>query len=207
MIRDVYLHGAPGRTFGRHFRLDVSSPAEAVRALIMLRPGLRTRLREGWWRVIVGSPHISNAVPVDYILMTMGNQPLHIVPATRPAGGDVGEIVVGTVLVAAAVALVVFAPYVAAALGAASATIVGAGVSVGLTGVSMVAGGIAGLLTSPPTARTPTANAAPADQPSFLFNGVTNNSQQGSPVPLVFGTHLVGSIVVAAGLNSEDIAP
>ena len=47
--------------------------------------------------------------------------------------------------------------------------------------------------------------AAPDDRPSFLFNGVTNNSQQGGPVPLVFGTHLVGSVVINAGLNAEDI--
>ena len=34
MIRDIFLHGAIGRRFGRHFRLDVQTPSEAVRALI-----------------------------------------------------------------------------------------------------------------------------------------------------------------------------
>jgi predicted phage tail protein len=44
------------------------------------------------------------------------------------------------------------------------------------------------------------------DRPSFLFNGVTNNTQQGGPVPIVMGLHLVGSVVVSASLNAEDIA-
>lgn len=33
MLRDIHLHGALGRRFGRHHRLAVATPAEAVRAL------------------------------------------------------------------------------------------------------------------------------------------------------------------------------
>src|SRR5207248_1774932 len=94
--------------------------------------------------------------------------------------------------------------------GAAFATplIAGTGLTYGsviLLGASMILSGVAGLLAQPPTPDAPTDMAAPADRPSFLFNGVTNNSQQGGPVPLVFGTHLTGSVVVNAGLNAEDI--
>jgi predicted phage tail protein len=212
MIRDIYLHGAVGRAHGRHFRLDVASPAEAVRALIMLRPPLRTALREGFWRVIVGTPHIANAVPLDFIGMRLGNQPMHLVPATPPAGGDdgksIGTIIVGVALIGAAM---VFAPIAAAGFGAAMATTAFMGVtygSIALMGVSLVASGIAGLLTSPPPQQAQATDMArPDDRPSFLFNGVTNNTQQGGPVPLLFGRHLVGSVVVSGGLNSEDIAP
>src|SRR4029077_18413619 len=87
MMRDVYVHGAAGRTFGRRFRLDVQSPAEAVRALMMLRPGLRAVLRVGWWLVIVGPARIRNGVTAEQLNMHMGSQPLHLVPATPPAGG------------------------------------------------------------------------------------------------------------------------
>jgi predicted phage tail protein len=198
MMRDVYLHGAPGRTFGRRFRLDVQSPAEAVRALTMLRPGLRAVLRVGWWRVIVGPPHVRNGVTADQLNMHMGSQPLHLVPATPPAGGgqgkNIGSIILGVVLIIGAVVAGIYQQY-------------GLAASLALSGVSMIAGGIAGLLTQPPGMPDPTTQAKPDDRPSFLFNGVVNNSQQGAPVPLIFGRHLVGSIVVAAGLTTEDMDP
>jgi predicted phage tail protein len=212
MMRDVFLYGAGGRTFGSHFRLDVASPAEAVRALLMLRPGLRQVLRNGSWRIVVGAPHVANSVPGDYLHMSVGEQPIHIVPSTRPAGGgdgkSIGTIIAGTVLIGAAIVMT-------GGLGAAFATpLIGAmGISYGsvvLLGASMVLGGVASLLTQTPQPQqgqeSPTDFARPEDRPSFLFNGVTNNSQQGGPVPLVFGTHLVGSVVVSAGLNAEDIA-
>jgi predicted phage tail protein len=206
MIRDVYLHGIAAREFGRHFRIDVSSPAEAVRALITLRPGLRTVIREGLWRVIVGPPRRRNAIGSELLLMNAGSQPIHFVPATRPRGGgdgkSIGMIIIGVVLIAAAT-------IATGGLAAAFATPLALGMSYGsviMLGASMVLGGIAALLTQQPTPDPATEKAAPDDQPSFLFNGVTNNSQQGGPVPLVFGTHLVGSVVVNAGLNAEDIA-
>jgi predicted phage tail protein len=213
MMRDIYLYGAAGQLHGSHFRIDVASPAEAVRALIALRPGLRRTLRNGNWRVIVGPPRIRNAIGVDLLNMNAGHQPLHFVPATRPRGGGsgkgIGAIIVGVVLIGAAIILsggTLAAPL--AGLSATAFSVGGMGVAystIALLGVSMVLGGISAMLTQAPTPDAATDNAAPGDAPSFLFNGVTNNSQEGGPVPLVFGTHLVGSVVVNAGLNAEDI--
>lgn len=205
MIRDVYLHGSAGKRHGSHFRLDVTSPAEAVRALIMLRPPLRQLIRDGLWRVIVGPPRLRNAIEPADLLMNAGGQPIHLVPATRPAGGgggkSIGMIIVGTVLIGAAV-------IATGGIGAAFATPLALGMSYGsvvLLGASMILGGLSALLTQSPTPDQPTQQATSGDRPSFLFNGVTNNSQQGGPVPLVFGTHLTGSVVVGAGLNAEDL--
>jgi predicted phage tail protein len=218
MIRDIYLHGAPGRLYGRHFRLDVASPAEAVRALMTLRPPLRQLLRVGYWRVVVGPPHLANAIEPELLNMRMGSQPLHIVPATGAAGGGgIGKAVAGIALVGASVLTAGLAAPAGvglfAALGASTGFLGTTFGGIALMGASMALSGVASLLTTPPGSsmgdQTPQATqmAAPGDQPSFLFNGVTNNSQQGGPVPLVFGTHLVGSIVVYAGLDSGDIAP
>lgn len=197
MLRDIYLHGAPGRQFGRRWRLDVATPAEAVRALITLRPKLSKVFRAGLWRVIVGPPHLANSIAVEHINMQAGSQPLHIVPAHPPHGEDatnIGKIIVGTVLIAAAVILT----------GGLAGPLAGIMVSVGL---SMVMGGVAGLLTphltQDPSQATDTAR--PEDRPSFLFTGVSNNIQQGGPVPVVMGTHLVGSVLVAGSINTEDI--
>lgn len=224
MIRDVYLYGAAGKRFGRHFRLDVASPFEAVRALIVLRPGLREVIRQGQWRVIVGSPHIKNAIQVHTGGMNLGALPLHLVPATGAAGGDgsVGKIAAGVVLIGASIVTAgLAAPAGFAALGAFStfgAAMTGASfmgvsaASVAVLGASMVLGGIAGMLAQPPQGipgvnASPTDSAAPGDKPSFLFNGIVNNTAQGGPVPLVFGTHLTGSVVVSGSVDASDIAP
>ena len=191
MTRDIYLYGAAGLVHGRHFRLDVSSPAEAVRALLTLRPGLRPMMRQGYWRVIVGTPRLRNTIDIAHYGMNLGSQPLHFVPATRPQGSDeanVGKIAAGVILTTVGV---MFAQYYLI-----------------MPGISLIAGGIGGLLTQTPeqSKQAATENARPGDSPSFLFNGVTNNGQQGGPVPLVYGTHLVGSIVIDGGVNDEDIA-
>jgi predicted phage tail protein len=210
MIRDVFLYGIAGRTFGRHFRLDVSSPAEALRALFCLRPALRDLIRRGAWRVIVGPAHLSNAVEAPCLGMQMGGQPMHLVPATRPRGDDgVGKIVAGVVLIGASILSAGAFVGFAAGFGAAMGTGIGfMGLtygSIALLGVSMIFAGVAGMLSQPPKDEAATDKARPDDRPSFLFNGVTNNTQQGGPVPLVYGTHLVGSIVVSAGLNTEEV--
>jgi predicted phage tail protein len=204
MMRDIYLYGAAGQMHGSHFRIDVSSPAEAVRALIALRPGLRRTIREGLWRVVVGPPRLRNSIGADMLNMNAGRQPIHLVPATRPRGGNTGKaigmIIVGVVLFGATI--------MTGGLAAGLAAPLAMGLTTGqvlLMGASLVLGGMMALLTQPPTPDSPTDMAAPEDRPSFLFNGVTNNSQQGGPVPLVFGTHLVGSVVVNAGLTAEDI--
>jgi predicted phage tail protein len=207
MIRDIHLHGTAGRRYGRRFRLDVESPAEAVRALITLRPALRQVIRAGDWRVVVGPAHVRNAIPPELLLMNAGAQPIHLVPATRPRGGGDGKGVAGII---GGVVLIGIAVVATGGLAAAFATPLALGMSYGsvvMLGASMILGGVSSLLTQPPQPDAATDRAAPTDRPSFLFNGVTNNSAPGGPVPLVFGTHLVGSVVVGAGLNAEDIAP
>ena len=215
MIRDVYLYGRPRKMFGGHFQIDVASPAEAVRALMVLRPGLREVIRQGNWRVIVGAPHIRNTIQVHTLGMTLGHLPIHLVPSTQPAGGDdgVGKIAAGVVLIGASIVTAGLATGFAAGFFAAMSATSFAGITamnVAVLGASMVLGGVASMIAQPPQAipgqGSPTEMAKPTeDRPSFLFNGVVNNSQQGGPVPLVFGTHLVGSVVVLAGLTAEDI--
>ena len=156
MVRDIYLYGQAGRLFGRHFRLDVASPREAARALIMLRPGLRALLRNGLWRVIVGRPHLRNGINVDALGMRLGSQPLHLVPVTRPRGSgndsDLGKIAVGVVIIGAAIIL--SGGTLAAPLAGLGSAVTIGGTSLGITygaiaaiGVSMVLAGVAGLLT------------------------------------------------------------
>jgi predicted phage tail protein len=214
MIRSVYLHGAIGREFGREWRLDIVSPAEAVRALCTLRPAIEKALKAGFWRVIVGPPRLRNAIELELIHMDAGEQDIHIVPATPPKGGDdtvanVGKVIVGVALTVAsfwmggAAGIAYFSAW---GLSAAGTTM--AASMVMSVGLALTFGGIAGLLTPRlAAAGAATDMARPEDRPSFLFNGAVNNSIQGSPVPVVMGTHLVGSILISASIYVEDITP
>ncbi len=46
----------------------------------------------------------------------------------------------------------------------------------------------------------------PEERPSFLYNGPENVIQQGYQVPIVYGVHMTGSVVVSAGVAVEQIA-
>lgn len=204
MMRDIYLHGSLGRTYGRRFRLSIDTPLEAIQALSALRKGFANTIRKARWRVIVGSPRLRNIIDRDSVAMNLGHQPLHIVPGTNARGEDLGKTILGVVLIGAAL---IFSGGTAAGL---AAPLFGsfAGLTYGTVltlGIATFLGGISRMISTPPKADAATDQAAPADRPSFLFNGVVNNSQEGGPVPLVFGTFLTGSVVVNAGITTEDI--
>jgi predicted phage tail protein len=169
-------------------------------------------MRERSWRVIVGKPHLKNAIEADSLNMNAGNQSLHFVPTVAVAGGQsrsAGKIIVGVILIGAALVL---APMTGGFSAGMAAYAIG-GSTMGLTfgnivmlGASMILAGASALMTQGPNdGASPEDKARPDDRPSFIFNGIVNNTQQGSPVPLVYGEHLVGSIVVNASINSEDI--
>ena len=42
-------------------------------------------------------------------------------------------------------------------------------------------------------------------QASYSFSGIQNTSNVGTPVPLVYGETVVGSIVLSAGLDTDTI--
>jgi len=64
--------------------------------------------------------------------------------------------------------------------------------------VSLVVGAIMQMLAPKP----PSGNDAekPSEIPSFLFNGPENVQEQGYQVPVVYGTHMTGSVIVSAGI-------
>jgi predicted phage tail protein len=76
---------------------------------------------------------------------------------------------------------------------------------VGLFGASLVLGGVAQLLT--PTPKVPQ-GADKQDDPrkSYSFSGVQNTSRAGTPVPIVYGETLVGSVVISAGIDTVQVA-
>lgn len=179
-LKTIKLIGAAGRRFGREFRLAVSSPAEAFRALCVLCPGLKAwtlaqHERGVAWRVITDDKH---GVDEDELKRETGAEMIVFAPLIRGAGGGGGlfSIIVGAALI---VASFFIAP---AALG----------LSVGLLGGSLVLGGIAQLLTPTPTLprQAETGGETESELESNLFTRNSGNAAQGEVVPVLYGTRL-----------------
>ena len=90
MLRTVHLHGRLGERFGKQHRLDVTSAAEAIRALAYQLPGFELHVREGSYAVTVGSgsyPDRCSPLSEDTIDLQLGRQSdIHIAPEGVVAG-------------------------------------------------------------------------------------------------------------------------
>lgn len=196
-MRTVVLHGALGKRFGDHFTLDIASPAEALRALVVMVKGFREHLRDGHYRVIRGDRRKGHALDIEECKAGLGSaQEFHIVPIVAGAAGGLGKILAGVALIA----LAVFLPVAAFGIGIGTMTIGSIATTIG---ISLILGGVATMLTRAPALQG--GSAAVDRKDSFLFGGQINVARQGGPVPSVYGRFEVGSVVISAGLETQQL--
>ena len=224
MVREVKLYGALAKFVGqRRFLAEISSAGEAIRMLLANFPGLERHMADQYYKVIVDS-HESDLDEIHY----PASQTIKIVPVLGGAGGGTGKILAGVALVAFAIiagpAAGGFLGLGASAFGtAATATtafsgfILGAGAAavIGSVGVALVLGGVSQLLSPTPQlgqigpasqSRNTTTEGTEIDpQESYSFSGIQNTSRQGTPVPVVYGETIVGSVVISAGIDVDTI--
>ena len=197
-LRTIRLLGDLGRRFGRVHRLAVATPAEAVRALCVLRRGFREHMdtRERSFRMTVrgapivdwdSEPHMRRPPDAEIV----------IAPVLRGAKSKWAGIALGVIIVAAAFAT-----------GGASLTATGglafsgmAGQIAFQVGVSMVLGGLAQLLAPTPKLESP----SDGTTAGYRFGGAVQTSAQGYPVPIGYGELMVGGAQISTGAWSEDI--
>lgn len=72
-------------------------------------------------------------------------------------------------------------------------------------GIAMTLGGVIQMLTPIPKAASQQEQATTENKPSYLFNGAFNTTQQGLPVPVIYGQMLVGSTVIGVGAWAEAL--
>ena len=215
----MVLHGRLRRKFGAEYQLGVSSPAAALAALVLLVPGFRAAIEEGEYRVRRGT--FKKGVDLSDAALRIRIVPsgeMHIIPVARGGKrGGGGKVILGTVMVIAAVALMqpeLLAVTAGAEFGGAaglaatvslgfSAPLIGSFTigNLALAGGAMILGGIIQMISPQPKSQTAqTTN-------SYLMSGLGNTTQQGAPVPLVYGKTRTGSVVVSAGYTAEDYTP
>jgi predicted phage tail protein len=185
-VRTVKLYGKLGAKYGRTHRYVLSSPRDALRALIAMVPGferelMTSRERGIEYAVLVGNRNIGE----NQLTHPSGSDDIRIAPivsGSKKAG--LFQTIAGIALVVVGAVSTYFGnPY---------------GTQMMLMGASMALGGIAQMLAphSSPNSATQTT--------SYDFNGAQNTTYQGGPVPLLYGRMRVGSTVISEGLLAQD---
>lgn len=196
-MKTLNLYGTMLDKYPGVFKMDVATPAEAIRAMCIQIPGFEDDIKAGNWRMVRGSLEDDDQVDEDGLQLTLGNQnELHLIPVIEGANSGAGMIIVGIVMIVAAF-------FTGGASIAAWGTM---SMMLGAAGLGMAVGGIITATTKMPGVAESTNRNKESDQASFLFDGPTNQSKQGGAVPRGYGRLLVGSIVVSAGLYAEPMA-
>jgi predicted phage tail protein len=201
MLRKIKLYGKLAKFIGhRVLEADVATAAEAVRFLLANWPELEAHMSDQHYRVSIGTYDLE----LEELHHPAGAAPISFVPVVAGAGA-VGRVLAGIALIALA-----FIP----GIGTATAAAIAAGAKAGLTvvgtalfgiGASLALGGIAQLLTPTPKIAQ---GADKQDDPrkSYSFSGIQNTSRAGTPVPIVYGETVVGSVVISAGIDTVQVA-
>jgi len=220
MFRVIKVYGKLAKHLGqRSFKAAVKTPAEAIRFLLANFPSLRGVMSEGDYKLSVGRSELEIGDHPEYIhLPSASFEPIRIIPVVAGAGGGTGKILAGVGLIAAAILLGpvsggflgLGAGLSGTASGVAVSGLIGgaAATAIGAVGAALVLGGVSQLLT--PTPQLGTVNARGIDETtdprrSYSFSGIQNVSRQGVPIPLIYGEVFTGSVVISAGINTEEI--
>lgn len=202
MLRKIRVYGKLAKFLGqRTFEAAVDNAAEAVRFFAANFPGLERHMADQHYRVSVGTYDLGE----DELADPVGRQTIKIMPVISGAGSGVGKIIAGVALIASAFftgGATIGLLGLAAPL-AVSTALAGVGISLALSGVSQ-------LLTPTPTlsglgsATATTANEADPRE-SFSFNGIQNTARAGTPLPIVYGEVIVGSVVGTIGIDTVRV--
>lgn len=192
-LRTVKLYGPMRKLFGREYELNVSSPADAIRALCAQVPGFKKYLADSKSKGLVFALFIGKRnIGKESLNDPVGNDEIRIAPIIEGSKrGGVLQVVLGIVLV-------VVGTYTSIFSGGATSPLIGAG-------WSMIIGGVVTMLSPQPKGIG--ARDSPENQPSYSMNGAVNTQAQGNPVPLAYGGPLiVGSAFISGGIFAEDLA-
>ena len=200
MLRKIKLYGKLAKFVGhRVLEADVHNAAEAVKFLVANWPALEQHMANQHYKVEVGS----SALTLEETLYPIGSDDISITPVIAGAG-NVGRIVLGAALIAAAIYLpgsnAVFGAGGGLGFGAtnaAGAAIFSSYALAGNIGIMLVLSGVAGLLT--PTPKTPKSEEDPQNQ--FSFSGIQQTGRAGTAIPVCYGEVLTGSVVISAGID------
>ena len=204
MLRTVKVYGHLAEHCGQSvFEALVRVPADAIRFLLCNFPELRSLMRDGYYKVAVGKFDLQLADHPEQLQYPMAaDDVVKVIPVVTGAGGrGVGAILPGAALIGIAIA----SGGAGFAFGAKGVGFIGAGATpsalaaaAGNIGIALTLTGIAQMITP-----VPSQPEFGEGQGGFAFSGIENTSQEGVPVPVVYGEMIVGSVVLSTKLSAE----
>ena len=199
MLETVKLYGELADFIG-YKQLDavINSTADAIKFLICNFDGLEAHMANRYYKVIVNDEDIDK----KELHNPIGKSDIHIVPIITGAGSNTGKILLGAALIG--LSFVSFGG--AAGLGAAfSGGQVGfISQSLALVGGSLVLQGVSNMLF--PLPEPPEFEDSEDPRISFSFSGIQNVSRAGVTHPIVYGEVVTGSVLISAGVTTNDVA-
>lgn len=194
----ILLSGSLAKTFGRqHFRqLETGTAAEAFNALKHTLRGFEDFVRDSARRGLRYAIFRNRENVGESGFSLSGTTEIRIVPVIAGSkNGGLFQTVLGVVLIVVGVVVTAISGGGASPVGAA---LISAGIGIAI-------GGVVQMLSPVPKTPNQQEQSGTENKPSYLFNGAFNSTQQGLPVPVVYGKMLVGSSIVAIGTWAEAI--
>lgn len=205
MLRKLKLYGELASFIGhKEFEIQVHNLPQAISFLVNNFPEVEKYMNPKYYQVKIGNYEINQ----DEINDPIGQQDIHIIPVISGAGGDsFNKILLGGLLIGASFFFPGAGLFGTQAIGATgTAGLAGAGIGTAIgtglsyIGASMILGGVSDML-------YPTENPTYEDNPqiSFNFSGTQNTARAGTPVPIVYGEIVTGSVVISIDVDTEAV--
>ena len=201
MLKKVKLYGELADFVGhKEFDVVINSSADAVKFLITNFPQLEGHMNDRYYRVINDDYDIGE----DELHNPIGNKGVSIVPVISGAGGGFRKILLGAALIGGSFMFgglqfgQLFGPIVQPGSLAAAGGFTKAAFGLGS---ALVLQGVSELLFPLPKFD----NSEEDPRVSFSFSGVQNTDRAGTSIPLCYGEIVTGSVVISAGIDTQQI--
>jgi len=195
MLKKITVYGTLRKFLGQaEFEVDLNTPREAISFLVCNFKGIEKHMAEQFYTIQVGAKVIT-----EDLLNFRSEDDIKIIPVVS---GNIFGIILGYGLkfLGGSIGTKLLGSKILATIATTALTTIG---------TSMIVDGVTSMLTPQQNTVSPTSSQSSLD-PSALasnysFTGLTNISQAGVPVNLVYGEILVGSIVVSNGVDTVQV--
>ena len=201
MLRKLKLYGELAEFIGhKEFEIKVHNVSQAVSFLIHNFPEVEYYMNPKYYQVKIGNYDIDES-ELGY---PIGQEDIHFIPTISGAGRGIGKILLGAALIGAAFFVpqgLALSKEIGTGFGFAKAGALAKGLV--YVGASLVLQGVSDLLFPLPEPQKFSSEEDP--QLSFNFSGVQNTSRAGTPVPIVYGEIITGSVVISAAIDTNQV--
>tara|TARA_Y100001970_G_scaffold229407_1_gene284553 strand:+ start:7346 stop:7960 length:615 start_codon:yes stop_codon:yes gene_type:complete len=202
MLKTIKLYGSLKEITGYgELEAHVTNTGDCMSFLLMNWPELRGHMRDQYYQVLTDGNEVGEE-QLDYPFA----KEIKIVPVITGAGENFGRILLGAILIGAAVAsggttlgLGGFSAWggVPFAAGMGGSALWAAAGNIGL---ALAIGGVANILFPPSKDENES-----DPRVSFAFGGTPNVARAGTTHPIVYGEIFTGSTVISASVQTEEV--